>query len=143
MIKQTLQSFKDLTVWKKSYELSLKTYKLSSYFPNHETYGLSSQMRRASVSVLSNISEGYARKGRGEYIQFLHIAYGSLAELETQLLLSHDLRYISRADIEPILSLRDETAAMLFTLIQKLISKSSYSVRRTLNPVPCTLNPVP
>ena len=89
------QSFKDLIVWQKSYKLVLEIYKLTSVFPKSEVYGLSQQMRRAAVSIPSNIAEGYGRKHKTEYNQFLSIVYGSLLELETQFLLSTDLKYIS------------------------------------------------
>lgn len=78
------QSFRDLKVWQKSFELTLSIYRLSACFPSEERYGMTSQMRRASVSVPSNIAEGYARLSRGEYCQSLSIASGSIAELETQ-----------------------------------------------------------
>ncbi len=78
------QSFRDLKVWQKSFELTLSIYRLSTCFPATERYGLSSQIRRAAVSVPSNIAEGYARLSRGEYCQALSIASGSIAEVDTQ-----------------------------------------------------------
>jgi len=78
------RSFKDLIVWQKSYKLVLEIYKMTKGFPKTEIYGLSQQMRKASVSIPSNIAEGYGRKHKAEYKQFLSIAYGSLLELETQ-----------------------------------------------------------
>ena len=78
------QSFKDLIVWQKSYKLALMIYEISKGFPKIETYGLSSQMRRAAVSIPSNIAEGYGRKHKTEYNRYLEIANGSLAELQTQ-----------------------------------------------------------
>ena len=87
------KSFKDLIVWQKSYKLVLEIYKMTKGFPKTETYGLSQQMRRAAISIPSNIAEGYGRKHKAEYNQFLSIAYGSLLELETQYLLSIDLKY--------------------------------------------------
>lgn len=89
------QSFKDLIVWQRSYELVLEIYKMTGVFPKSEIYGLSQQMRRAAVSIPSNVAEGYGRKHRKEYDQFLSIAYGSLLELETQFLLARDLGFVS------------------------------------------------
>lgn len=77
------QSFKDLIVWQKAYRLVLEIYKITKDFPKYEMYGLAQQMRRAAVSIPSNIAEGYGRKHKAEYRQFLPVAYGSLLELET------------------------------------------------------------
>lgn len=85
---------KDLEVWKKSMDLVEDVYALSKFFPNDEKFGLTNQIRRASVSVPSNISEGAARKSDKEFIQFLYIALGSLSELETQYLITVRLKYI-------------------------------------------------
>ena len=89
-----LKNYKELKVWQRSYQLCLKIYKITKRFPNEEKYGLTSQIRRAAVSVPSNIAEGYGRKTTPEYIRFLYIAYGSNCEMETQILLSGDLGYI-------------------------------------------------
>lgn len=83
-----LNSYKDLIVWQKAFDLSLMIYQITNEFPKFELYGLASQMRRNGVSIPSNIAEGYTRNNRGEYIQFLFIAYASGAELETQLLIA-------------------------------------------------------
>ena len=117
---EKLRNFKELNVWQKAYQLTLEIYKLTAEFPKHEQYGLSSQMRRAAVSVVSNIAEGYTRKGRAEYLQFLSVGYASLAELETQLLLSRDLGYLEKGRLEGPLGLKDEVGAMLYSLQQKL-----------------------
>ncbi len=85
-----IESFKDLIVWQKSMELALDVYKIASSLPQNEQYGLCSQLKRSAVSIPSNIAEGHKR-GTKEFIQFLKIAYGSSAELETQLLLSQKL----------------------------------------------------
>ncbi|SDD22527.1 four helix bundle protein [Williamwhitmania taraxaci] len=87
-----------LDAWKESVELTVDIYTLSSKFPKDELYGLTSQIRRAAVSVPSNIAEGSARKGTAETIQFLYIAVGSLAELETQIEISRRLGYISNVE---------------------------------------------
>lgn len=108
-------SFKDLIVWQKSYKLVLEIYKETKNFPKFEDYGLSQQMRRASVSIPSNIAEGYGRKHNAEYRQFLSIAYGSLLELETQFLLATDLKYISGN--QTIENLLKEVGSMLYRML--------------------------
>ncbi len=119
-----LKNFKDLKVWQKSYELSLKIYRLTKHFPSEEKYGLTSQIRRAAVSVTSNIAEGYGRKTKSEYIQFLYIAYGSNCELETQMLLSGDLGYIKSEDIKQLQDEISEVERMLMALIKSLEDKT-------------------
>ncbi|OGX11373.1 MAG: four helix bundle protein [Omnitrophica bacterium RIFOXYB12_FULL_50_7] len=109
------KSFKDLIVWQKSYKLVLEIYKLTDLFPRHEMYGLAQQIRRAAVSIPSNISEGYGRQYNKEYRQFLSIAYGSLCELETQCLLSVDLDYIKQNNVVEMLM--REVGAMLYRII--------------------------
>ena len=117
-------TFKNIRVWQRAHELVLEIYKTTKTFPNTEQYGLAQQMRRAAVSIPSNIAEGYGRKHKPEYNQFLRHSYGSLLELQTQYLLSVDLGYTDEnVNIE---SLLDEVGAMLY---------------RMFNPVPCTLNP--
>lgn len=86
-----MQSYRELIVWKKGIELVTEIYALSANFPKEEIYGLTSQMRRSAVSIPSNIAEGYARKHSKEYIQFVRIAYGSGAQLETQLEIAKNL----------------------------------------------------
>jgi four helix bundle protein len=78
-----LKNYKELQVWQKAYQFCLEIYKVTKTFPIGEKYGLTSQIRRAAISVPSNIAEGYGRKSSGEYIQFLYVAYGSNCELET------------------------------------------------------------
>lgn len=89
---------KKLDVWNKSIELVVEIYNLTNSFPKEEIYGLTSQMRRSAVSIPSNISEGSARKGDAETIQFLHIALGSMAELETQLIISQKIGYLESTE---------------------------------------------
>ncbi|APG26460.1 four helix bundle protein [Syntrophotalea acetylenivorans] len=88
-----MKNHKDLDVWQLSMGLVTDIYKLTGVFPKEEIYGLSNQMRRAAVSVPSNIAEGAARNSKKEFIQFLHISLGSLAEVETQLIISNNLEY--------------------------------------------------
>ncbi len=89
---------KDLDVWKKSMDLVVKVYQITQLFPETEKYGLTSQMRRAAVSIPSNIAEGAARKGDKELMQFLYISIGSLSELETQYLIAIRLEFITKVD---------------------------------------------
>ena len=86
--------YKDLIVWQKAIDLATWIYSLTSRFPKEELYGIVSQMRRAAVSIPSNIAEGQSRQHKSEFIQFLSIAKGSLSELETQLIISGRLKYI-------------------------------------------------
>ena len=113
--RQIAKSFKELIVWQKSYKLVLETYKITKQFPNSELYGIVQQMRRAAVSIPSNIAEGYGRRHNAEYKQFLSIAYGSLLELQTQHLLSVDLGYTEQ-NID-YGNLIDEVGAMLYCMI--------------------------
>lgn len=112
-----IKSYKDLIVWQKGYELVKFIYILTAKLPQSEVFGLQSQMRRSSVSIVSNIAEGSSRKTRKDYCQFIHIAYGSTSELETQLLLCKDLYTIS---IEKELALITEVSKMLRAIIIKL-----------------------
>ena len=115
-----LKSHKELIVWQKSIELVKDVYKITNEFPKSETYGLSSQMQRAAVSIPSNIAEGYSRKNLKEYLQFLRIAYGSATELETQLIIAKDLyKNVDCKDTESILQ---EVLKMLNVMISKLES---------------------
>ena len=109
------KSFKDLIVWQKAYKLVLEIYKVTKAFPMSETYGLSHQTRRAAVSIPSNIAEGYGRKHQAKYKHFLSVAYGSLLELETQYLLSVDLKYTGKNEI--IEGLVREVGSMLYTML--------------------------
>ena len=114
------QSYKDLTVWQKSMDLTEEVYRLVKKLPKEETYALSDQMRRSAVSVPSNIAEGHGRQSDNEFKNFLSVANGSLSELETQLLICVRLDYLSEADIKYVLSLSNEINRMLTTLILRL-----------------------
>jgi len=120
-----LKNYKDLKVWQRSYQLCLEIYKITKGFPREERYSLTSQIRRAAVSIPSNIAEGYGRKTTLEYIRFLYIAYGSNCELETQILLSGDLGYIERGKLEMLKQGIREVERMLKALIQSLEKKHS------------------
>ncbi len=118
-----MASYKDLVVWQKSYSLTLLVYKASKNFPKEEIFGLTSQMRRCSVSIPSNMAEGNYRGSKKEQLQFLRIAFASGAELETQLLLSKDLQYIHKEEYDIINSILLEVMRMLNTLIKNVSSK--------------------
>jgi len=115
-----LRTFKDLKVWQKSYDLCVHVYTLSRRFPADERFGLSFQLRRAAVSVPSNIAEGYGRETTKDYLRFLWIASGSLAELETQLLLSKDLGLSSEEEAARVIDATAEVERMLKALIRSL-----------------------
>ncbi len=114
------QSYRDLVVWQKGIELAKQLYGLTAKFPSEEKFGLISQIRRAAVSVSSNIAEGQARNTTGEFIQFISHAEGSAAELDTQLYLSVELGFVNSADAAPILTLIDEIRRMLNALRRRL-----------------------
>jgi four helix bundle protein len=95
-----IKTHKDLDVWKEAMELARLVYLITSKFPKEELYGLTQQIRRSAVSIPSNIAEGAARNSKKEFMQFLHISLGSLAELETQLLLSEKLGFLQIKEIE-------------------------------------------
>jgi four helix bundle protein len=118
----SLKSYKELKVWQKAIELVKETYKVSRQFPKSETYGLSIQMRRAAVSIPSNIAEGQLRKNLKEYLQFLRIAYSSTAELETQVIIAKDL--YPKIDYNRLESLLLEVQKMLNVMISKLEPRS-------------------
>lgn len=114
------RDYHDLLVWKKGMELAKHVYEITKTFPEVEKFGLVSQMRRAAVSVPSNIAEGQARNTTGEFIQFLSHAVGSVSELDTQLILSVELGYCSQAKTETARSLILELRKMITALRRKL-----------------------
>src|SRR5438477_6001033 len=117
------QSYKDLNVWQKGIELAKLIYTLTARFPTEEKFGLVSQMRRAAVSIPSNIAEGQARHSTGEFIQFISNAEGSVAELETQIEIAVDLMYCTPAQKERAPSLAEEVRKMLNGRRRKLQSR--------------------
>ena len=114
------QSYKDLIVYQKAYKLTLDVYKITKKFPPDELYGMISQMRRSAVSIPSNIAEGYRRGHRKEYVQFLHVAMGSCAELETQMSIAKDLRWISDEDFDGLYASQDEVSRLLRKVIHSM-----------------------
>jgi four helix bundle protein len=117
------QDVHDLIVWQRAIELTVATYRLTQGFPKEEIYGLTSQMRRASVSVASNIAEGRGRLNPTEFRQFLGFAQGSLFELRTQLVVSKKLSIGNAAAIHHAEQLTEEVSKMLISLINKLRDK--------------------
>ena len=115
-----MDSYRGLIVWQKSMALVEEIYRLVKFLPREELYALSDQMRRAAVSIPSNIAEGHERDSLKEYLRFLYIAQGSRAELETQLELCMKLGYFSEDQIRLLLSLSDEISRMLRKLIKNL-----------------------
>ena len=115
-----IESFRDLDVYKKGFQLALGIYRTTRRFPREELYGITSQLRRAAISIPSNIAEGYRRRTRGEYLQFLSIAYGSCGELETQLDLCRELGLVCGADFDQLSALQSDVSRMLHRMIQSL-----------------------
>jgi len=114
-----MKSFEDLIVWKKAHELTLKIYKLTSNFPKQELFGLVSQIRRASVSVESNIAEGFSRNTIKERKQFYCISRGSLEEVKCQLIIAKDLEFISYKEYLNLKELMEEVGKLLYYWINK------------------------
>jgi len=117
-----MKSYRDLIVWQKSVTMVTLVYKILADFPNDEKFGLTSQIKRSSVSISSNIAEGYGRNYTKDYARFLQIARGSLFEMQTQLQIAVNLRFIKDVDLEEIKSLSIEIEKMLNVLIKKLTS---------------------
>ncbi len=115
-----IKSYRDLKVWERAMELVTESYKLTKILPKTEVYGLSTQIQRAAVSVPANIAEGHGREHLGDYLRCLSIASGSLAELETHLLITNRLALIGRNELEPALKLAAEVSRMLSGLTRKL-----------------------
>ena len=119
-----MKSHYDLDVWKKSIDLVKEIYEISKFFPKEEIYGLTSQIRRAAVSIPSNIAEGASRQSNKEFIQFLYIALGSSSEVETQIIIAKELSFIK--DIESILKQIKEIKKMINGLLRYIKTKSNH-----------------
>ncbi|MBN2453483.1 MAG: four helix bundle protein [Candidatus Omnitrophica bacterium] len=129
-----VRTYKDLDIWKKGIEIVSLVYEVTEGFPKEEIYGVSAQMRRSAVSVPSNIAEGFARQHNREYKQFLYIALGSCAELETQMIVSFNRKYVVKRDYENLLELIDHESRMLMNMIKSIDrSLKSYTLRTTIN----------
>lgn len=118
--KNTIRSFKDLKVWQRSMDLAVRIYRITQKLPASEQFGLTSQLRRAAVSIPSNIAEGYVRQSTGNYRQFLSISRGSLMEIETQINICDRLKYLAQSDTENIFKEITEISKMLTSLISKI-----------------------
>ena len=118
-----IQTFKDLIVWQKAIALSVACYHLTTGFPRDEVYGMTSQIRRAAVSVAANIAEGHGREHTKSFVQFLRIAQGSAKELETHLIIAEQVALASSDKIMPVIAAVDEVGRMLRSLIRSLQNK--------------------
>lgn len=123
-------AYKQLDVWKLGIGLVKKAYLLTQQFPKQEVYGLTSQLRRAAVSIPSNIAEGCARKNQKEFQQYLFVALGSLAELETQLVISSELGYVEYDSVQDVFNLVNKLRAMILNLVRSLKSRGTWNVDR-------------
>ncbi|MCF8262641.1 MAG: four helix bundle protein [Melioribacteraceae bacterium] len=119
-MKESVKSFHDLIVWQKAHNLVLQVYKDTASFPSEEKFGITSQIRRAAISVPANIVEGHARRSRKEFLNFLNIAHGSLEELKYLLLLSRELNYL------------DENEYSEYSMITTEVSKILYGFKKSL-----------
>ncbi|KMQ66129.1 S23 ribosomal protein [Chryseobacterium angstadtii] len=115
-------NFKELWVWQKSVHLVTEIYSFTQSFPKQEIYSLTSQIRRSSVSIPSNIAEGHSRRSTLDYIQFLKIARGSCAELETQLIIARNLNYLNPEEFQNLSEKTAEISKMINAIITKLQS---------------------
>jgi four helix bundle protein len=125
----SVQSYKDLEVWQKSVSLVTAIYELTKAFPRDELYTLVSQIRRAAISIPSNIAEGRGKRSTRDFIRFLSIAYGSAAELETQLIISSNLNYISVEQLNPLSEEINRICRMLNGLQTSLEKRAANSSR--------------
>jgi len=114
-----MDNFRNLIVWKRPVELATDVYRKTVNFPNFELYGLTSQIRRSAISVCSNIAEGAGRRSKKDFAYFLGISYGSVCELETQIIVARNLEYLRNEDFEALFTEIDEIQKMLFVLEKK------------------------
>lgn len=119
-----IESYRDLKVWKRGIDLSEQVYDLTRTFPSEEKFGLVSQLRRAAISIPSNVAEGWARNSSGAFGRFLKIANGSLAEIETQLIIAHRLQYIDKTTKAELLKKIVIERKMLLALLRSLKERS-------------------
>jgi four helix bundle protein len=115
-----VKSYQDLIAWRKAVALVTHIYSTTTTFPKHEIYGLVSQLRRASVSIASNIAEGHGRRTPGEFVQFLCQARGSLCEVETQIIIARELTYITMDEVERLLTETDRLGRIMSGLISSI-----------------------
>ena len=138
------KDYRDLIVWQKAFRLAATIYKETALFPAEEKYGITSQMRRASVSVPSNIAEGEGRDSKGDFRHHLSIALGSLRELETQILLSVELGYLKPTSVDGMMALADEVGRLIRGLSNSLKTtntdqdQSSFTIHHPLSTASAT-----
>lgn len=118
-----MKTFRELIVWQKAMSFVTDVYKITKSFPKIEQYGLTSQIQRSAVSVPSNIAEGFGREGLNDYLRFLNIAIASLFELQTQLEIAYNLKYVNKETFDYLYELSREIERMLSSLIRKLKEK--------------------
>ena len=123
--KVSARNYRELIVWQDAIKIAKAVYQLTGKFPKQEMYALADQLRRASVSVPSNIAEGQARKSPGDFRRFLHIALGSLAEVDTQLVLAQEFGYLNKEDVDPIDEQIQNLRKKLYALINTLPSTTN------------------
>ena len=119
-----IESYRDLRVWQKGMDLTERVYELTRAFPSDEKFGLTSQLRRAAVSVPSNIAEGWGRNSTGSFVRYLRIAHGSLAEIETQIEIAHRLEYISERERDAFLKETTAERKMILAFVRSLNKRS-------------------
>jgi four helix bundle protein len=120
-----VKDFRELIVWQKAMDLVAHAYRTTAHFPREEIYGLTSQIRRAAVSIPSNIAEGQARNTTRDFLQFLAIAYGSLKELETQILIAERLGYINSESKDVLIASTTEVARLISGLANSLKKRAA------------------
>lgn len=120
MENSKIQSYKDLIMWQKAKDFAVHVYRATYEFPKEERYGITNQLRRASVSIASNIAEGFRRKSPKEKVQFLRVAYGSSAEVETQLIIARDLGYIKEDYYGRLIGELEEIMKIVNVVIHRL-----------------------
>lgn len=126
MDKKTIKSFTDLNAWKEAHKLVLEIYKITKEFPADERYSLVDQMRRAAISVVSNIAEGFSRQSYKEKVQFYSIAQGSITEIQSQLLVARDLHYLKTDDFNNIA----QSSVIVNKLLNGLIKSSKFRITK-------------
>jgi len=123
--KVSARNYRELIVWQEAIKIAKAVYQLTGKFPKQETYALADQIRRAAVSVPSNIAEGQARKSPGDFRRFLHISLGSLAEVDTQLVLAQEFGYLSKEDVDSMDEKIQNLRKKLYALINSLPSTTN------------------
>ena len=116
----TIESYRDLQVWRLAIDLAVVSYAITQRFPKDERFGLVSQARRAAVSVSANIAEGHGRAHRGDYLRHLSISRGSIKELETHMIIAYRLKYLGRLELQSFLGRTEQISRMLTTLRKRL-----------------------